>query len=145
MEHETNRRRFRVHACEAQQRELLERYDVVLTTDVDEIVAPDPDLGTLGDYIEGFSDEFVNCIGYEVLHLKDAEPPAVPGPADPRAAWPLVPKPRIRQAAARHGADRLGTGVPHPNGRPAQSRSSLRLIHLHRMDYAICLARHRRG
>ena len=36
-----------VSTIERHQHELLERYDVVLVTDVDEIVAPDPEWGTL--------------------------------------------------------------------------------------------------
>ena len=51
------------------------RYDVVLVTDVDEIVIPTPEWGTLGDYIDEFADWFVNCIGYEILHLADREAP----------------------------------------------------------------------
>ena len=43
------------------QHRLLERYDVVLVSDVDEIVAPDPALRDLGDYIDDFEEEFVNC------------------------------------------------------------------------------------
>ena len=51
------------------------RYDVVLVTDVDEIVAPVPEWGTLGDYLDRFDEDWVNCLGYELLHLKDREPP----------------------------------------------------------------------
>ena len=61
------------------QARLLDDYDVVLVTDVDEIVAPAPDFGTLGDYIDRFEESFVNCLGYELLHLADRE-----GPYDPR-------------------------------------------------------------
>ena len=38
-----------LNTTQALQHELIERYDVVLVTDVDEIVAPVPQLGTLGD------------------------------------------------------------------------------------------------
>ena len=63
-----------VRTLEAHQHELLERYDMVLTTDVDEIVVPNPEWGTLGQYLDRFDEEWVNCLGYEVLHLKDREP-----------------------------------------------------------------------
>jgi hypothetical protein len=45
-----------VTQMQSQQHRLLETHDVVLVTDVDEIVAPDPDWGTLGDYIDEFND-----------------------------------------------------------------------------------------
>ena len=63
---------------EEHQHELLDRYDVVLVTDVDEIVAPGPEWGTLGDYIDRFDEEFVNCLGYELIHLVDREAPFDP-------------------------------------------------------------------
>src|SRR4051794_9215604 len=58
-----------------QQHMLLEKYRIFLCTDVDEIVAPDPRIATLADYMDRFEADFVNCRGYEVIHLKDAEPP----------------------------------------------------------------------
>lgn len=143
LDHETNDDRFRVHACEVQQRELLERYDAVLTTDVDEIVAPDPDRGTLGDYIEGFTGDFVNCTGYEVLHMKDAEPPlSLDRPIfEQRGHWyrnPGYDKPLLATVPI--------DWVPGFHTRTDNLRKpdpALRLIHLHRMDFGICLARHR--
>src|SRR5450755_1384172 len=49
--HEGVDHRWMRNTIQAKQHELLERYDVVLINDVDEIVAPNPKLGTLGDYI----------------------------------------------------------------------------------------------
>ncbi len=63
-----------VRTIEELQRELLERYDVVVVTDVDEIIAPVPEHGTLGDYLDGFDEEWVNCLGYELIHMRDREP-----------------------------------------------------------------------
>jgi Glycosyl transferase family 2 len=60
------------------QHELVGRYDVVLCTDVDEIVAPDPRLGDLGTYIDRFDEDFITCQGYEILHRKDIESPFDP-------------------------------------------------------------------
>src|SRR6476619_6562901 len=59
VEHPSDDDYWRVEVVEHEQRELLDRYDVVLATDVDEIVAPDPRVGTLGDYIDEFDREFV--------------------------------------------------------------------------------------
>ena len=55
--------------------ELLDRYDVVLVADADEIISPLPSWGTLDQYIDRLDEEFVNPLGYEILHLPDREPP----------------------------------------------------------------------
>ena len=65
------------------QHELVGRYDVVLCTDVDEIVAPDPRLGDLGTYIDRFDEDFVTCQGYEVLHQKTTSRRSIP----PGTSW----------------------------------------------------------
>ena len=125
-----------------QQHRLIEQYDVVLCTDVDEIVAPDPRTGDLGEYLIRFRGDFVNCRGYEILHLKDSE-----GPLDftqplleQRLHWyfnPAYSKPLLaRVPMFWHGGlharvDGLTNDDP-----------SLYLIHLHRVDYDTCLARH---
>jgi hypothetical protein len=124
------------------QHELIDHYDVVLCTDVDEIVAPDPRYGDLGDYLNRFDQEFVTCQGYEVLHSRDDEPPldrAKPVLSQ-RSMWypnPLYCKPLLaRVPMLWHGGfhERVdGRKNPDPH---------LYLIHLHRMDYDICLARH---
>ena len=73
-----------VNAVEKLQHELLEgEYDVVLVTDVDEIVTPTPEWGTLGEYMDEFAEWFVTCIGYELLHMIDREEPYDAKQADP--------------------------------------------------------------
>ena len=57
------------------QEELLDRYDVVVVADADEIISPLPSWGTLDQYIDRLDEEFVNPLGYEILHLPDREPP----------------------------------------------------------------------
>lgn len=123
-------------------RDLIERYDVVLTTDVDEIVAPHPEMGTLGQYMDRFDEEFVNCIGYELLHMHETEPAFDPGRPvlEQRGHWfandgydkPVLTTTSMEWVPGFHGrAD--GRFNPDPD---------LRLIHLHRMDYEICRQRH---
>ena len=124
------------------QHDLLGRYDVVLVTDVDEILAPLPEWGTLGAYIDRLDEEFVNPLGYEVLHLPDREPPLdLSRPVlDQRGYWfandaydkpmlatvPMTWVPGLHASAdGRHNYD-----------------PDLRLIHLHRMDHSLCRARH---
>lgn len=125
------------------QHELIDRYDAVLYTDVDEIVAPDPRLGDLGTYIEHFDDDFVTCQGYELLHNKDQEPllDVAKRVLSQRSTWypnPLYTKPLLARVPM------LWYGGCHNrvDGR-TNNDPNLYLIHLHRMDYNICLARHR--
>lgn len=124
------------------ERELLGRYTSLLVADSDEIIAPDPAFGTLGDYVARFDEEFVNCLGYEIIHLPDE--PAI-DPSRPvleqRRFWfsndgydkpALVSTPIERVPGLHARADREMNLDP-----------DLRLIHLHRLDYASCFARHR--
>lgn len=132
-----------VRRIEALQHELLDAYDVVLVTDVDELVAPSPALGTLGDYLDRFDEPWVNCLGYEVLHVRDAEPPL------------RLDRPVLEQRGhwfANDGYDKAALATVPMTWRPGfHGRADfhynldpdLRLIHLHRMDYDICLERHR--
>ncbi|MFE9749860.1 RICIN domain-containing protein [Saccharothrix saharensis] len=127
--------------CQRFQHELLERYDVVLHTDVDEIVAPDPRSGDLGEYIDRFDDDFVTCTGYEVLHMKDTEPAYDPGRPvlDQRGTWfrnNSYSKPLLARVPMEwHG------GFHERKDRAARRDPSLRLIHLHRFDYDYGLTR----
>jgi Glycosyl transferase family 2 len=126
-----------------QQHALKRRYDVVLCTDADEIVAPDPAIGTLGDYIDRFEDDFVNCRGYELIHLKDREPPFDPSRSvlEQRSHWfhnPAYSKPLLaRVPMAWHG------GFHQRTDGQVNEDPQLYLIHLHRVDFATCLHRHR--
>ncbi|WP_030670313.1 RICIN domain-containing protein [Streptomyces rimosus] len=126
------------------QHDLVDRYDTVLCTDVDEIVAPDPGLGDLGAYIDRFSSDHVSCNGYEVLHLKDSEPAFDPvqNVLRQRSTWfpnPLYSKPLLARVPMmwRSGFHERFDGR-------ADHDPDLYLIHLHRMDYEICLRRHER-
>ena len=141
--HESVDHAWMVQMIEEHQHELLERYDVVLVTDVDEIVTPLPEWGTLGEYIDRFDEDWVNCVGYEIVHLADIEPPYRPDRPilDQRHYWfanGAYDKPVLATVpmAWRPGFHARTDG--RINWDP-----DLRLIHLHRMDYAICLDRHR--
>ena len=124
------------------QHTLIQTYEVVLCADVDEIVAPDPLTGTLGEYIGGFQEDFVTCQGYEVLHMADVEAPLEPDRAilAQRRYWfanaayskPLLARVPMNWVVGLHAR---ADGRSNPDDR-------LRLIHLHRVDYDLCLARH---
>ena len=140
--HDTVDHTWMVRTIEEHQHELLDRYDVVLVTDVDEIVAPRPEFGTLGDYIDRFEEEFVNCLGYELIHMVDREGPFDPARKvlDQRGYWfanDIYDKPALATEPMRWRPGSTG------HGRPMRPDPDLYMIHLHRMDYEICLARHR--
>jgi hypothetical protein len=130
-------------ALQAKQHTLLERYDVVLVTDVDEIVAPDPDAGDLGSYIAGFDGDFATTRGYEVIHMRDREPAfdRRRGVLEQRGWWfpnPVYSKPQLASVPMDwHGgmhSTRAGADLPDER---------LFLLHLHRMDFELCLERHK--
>jgi hypothetical protein len=127
---------------QSQQHRLLAQYDVVLCTDADEIVAPDPRTGTLGDYIDRFEGDFVTCRGYEVLHLRDSQAPLEVGRPilEQRVHWYFNPA-YSRPLLAR--VPMLWYGGLHScaDGQ-VRDDPTLHLIHLHRVDYHLRFARH---
>jgi hypothetical protein len=141
--HDTVDHTWMVRTMEQHQHELLERYDVVLVTDVDEIVAPRPEFGTLADYIDTFEEEFVNCLGYELIHMVDRE-----GAFDPsrkvleqRGYWfanDIYDKPALATEPLT-----WEPGFHRTSDLSMRPEPDLFMIHLHRMDYEICLERHR--
>jgi hypothetical protein len=125
------------------QHDLIDRYDVVVVTDVDEIIAPVPTRGTLGAYLDRFDEEWVNCLGYELLHRRDREPPL-------RLDRPILDQRRHWYFNGAYDKAALATVPmtwrPGFHGRADfqfNPDPDLRLIHLHRMDYDLCLERHR--
>jgi Glycosyl transferase family 2 len=125
------------------QHELIKRYDVVVVTDVDEIVSPVPEVGTLGDYLDYFDDEYVNCLGYEVLHMRDREPALdLERPILGQRRFWFSDMTYSKPAVAAVPMDwRVGFHVRADHHTLIDP--DLRLIHLHRMDYELCLERHR--
>ncbi|MEX3106032.1 glycosyltransferase family 2 protein [Streptomyces sp. ST1015] len=128
---------------QAYQHRLMERYDAVLYADVDEIVVPDPRAGTLADCLDRLRDPVVRCTGYEVVHQPGTEPPLDPDRPvlAQRTRWfrnPLYDKPALARIPLTYGpgwhACRETSAAPDPD---------LYLVHLHRVDYGRCLARHR--
>jgi len=132
-----------VDTIAAMQHELLERYDMVLVTDVDEIVAPDPDWGTLGDYLDQFDEPFVTTQGWDLVHMRDREPPLdwTRPILDQRRYWfrnwayykPILATEPCTWFPGFH-ARRDGGWNPDER---------LFLLHLHRMDFDYCMRRHR--
>ena len=133
-----------VQTVQEQQHELLDSYEAVLVADVDEIVAPNPEWGTLGDYLERFDERWVNCLGYEILHFKDEEPPLDrdrPVLEQRRFWYPndAYDKPALASEKQTWRLGLHGRADNHFNLDP-----DLRMIHLHRVDFDHCLERHQR-
>lgn len=135
---------WQTEVVQEQQETLLGQYDVVLFTDVDEIVIPHPDLGDLGTYMDTFNEDFVNCLGYEVIHLPDREPALQPDRRilGQRRYWfenstyskaALATEPSAWEPGFHRRTD--GHFKPDPD---------LFMVHLHRVDYDLCLERHRK-
>jgi hypothetical protein len=58
------------------QKKLLDHYEYVIFTDVDEIILPDINkYKGLDDYIQKLDKNYARCIGYELIHLPDKEAP----------------------------------------------------------------------
>jgi hypothetical protein len=140
--HDTVDHTWMVQTIEEHQHELIESYDVVVVTDVDEIVAPSPELGTLADYIDRLEEPYVNCLGYELIHLIDREGAFDPARRvlDQRGYWfanDIYDKPALATEPMSWvpGFHRSADLSMRPD-------PDLRLMHLHRMDYEICRARH---
>ena len=129
-----------VRTIEGHQHELLERYDVVMVTDVDELVAPLPEWGTL----DRVPRPLRRGVG-QLPRLRDRPPartsrrrydPARPI-LDQRGYWfanGAYDKPAIASVECRGDPGFTRARTAQINLDP-----DLRLVHLHRMDYDICL------
>ena len=104
-----------LRTIEGLQHELQERYDVVLVTDVDEIVAPVPEWGTLAATSTASTRSRSTASATRSCTCR-GEPRARPRAADPRPARALVLQRRLRQGRRRHRADdvaaRASTAAP---------------------------------
>jgi len=126
------------------QHELCRRYDVVVVCDVDEIVATDPSSSTpdLGTYLDRFDEEFVSCVGHEVLHRPQFEPPIdLTRPLLAQRGWwyrnPLYDKPLIASEPME-----WGPGLHRRLDGRNNYDPDLVLVHLHRLDVERCFERH---
>jgi hypothetical protein len=131
-----------VDTVQALQHELQARYDIVLVTDVDEIVVPDPARGDLGGYLDRFEERFIACHGFELAHRPDEE-----APYDP--AVPIMSQRHWWFANAAYNKPILATEpldwIPGFHGVTSGEFNfdpGLFLVHLHRLDYEECRKRH---
>ncbi len=124
---------------------LLGSYPAVLFSDVDEFVVTDPErYPDLGTYIENLRQPAACCTGYNVVHYSDEPPLDFSEPVlKQRRYWHhspgwyskrLLGRTPLSWSVGLHQEYNAPEALPDPD---------LRLIHLHRVDYDYCLARHR--
>jgi hypothetical protein len=122
---------------------LLQSYPSVLFAEADEIVVADPrhapDLGAL---VAANTAPYVRCVGLNVLHLDDQEPPL-------DFTRPILAQRATGYRAARYDKPLLARvplawdpGFHTAAGAEAAPDGRLVLVHLHRADYGTCLRRH---
>ncbi len=124
------------------QKRLLECYEYVLFTDIDEIIFPDlRKYGDLAIYINGLEKDYVRCKGYELIHLKDKEPPF-------DANKPILSQRRYWYRNKFFGKTllskkALGWNIGFHKFALEEIRedNSLFLVHLHKLDFDICRKR----
>ncbi|MBN8867470.1 MAG: glycosyltransferase family 2 protein [Solirubrobacterales bacterium] len=133
-----------VRTMEAKQHELFAAgYDMVMVTDVDELVVPDPSVGDLGTYMDTMIEEFVSCMGYEIIHLPDREPPLDPTRPilEQRGYW--AEQGAYNKSALATAPSRWEPGFHRREDGHFRPDPDLLMIHLHRVDYEACRERHR--
>jgi hypothetical protein len=124
---------------------LLNSYECVLFTEIDEIVAHPP--AGLAKYIERFAasnQPVARCVGYEILQMSDEQPlkHELAVLAQRRACFqsPLYDKPLLARVPLRWQLGFHQTELPDQQLLPDPV---LPLLHLHRVDFERCLARTR--
>lgn len=123
---------------------LLRSYDTVLFAEVDELVVADPHRYTgLDAYISQLDRPAARCSGFNVVHQPD-EPPL-------QFDAPLLAQRRYWHASLEY-SKRLLSRIPlrwsdgfhlEYSAPDDPQDPELLLVHLHRVDYHACLARHR--
>ena len=133
-----NNRVVRVHFAE-----LVRRYDVVIFSDADEFIIPDPDVyENLRDYVEQMTAEIVYCEGWEVAQDREIEQPLDFSRPVLAQRWgmkrhSLYDKPLIGSVAINwsEGCHRVVGSKTNPVD-PA-----LKLFHLKYVDYEVAYER----
>ena len=118
---------------------LLEFYEYVIFTDIDEILFVDTEkYKGLDDYINRLKRNKVRCVGYELIHVKDKEdifdiekPVLAQRKYWYRSIWydkTLISKTPLQWRIGNHKI----------YGRKAPRDKDLLLIHLHKLDFDMC-------
>ncbi len=123
---------------------LLCSYDTVLFAESDEFVLADPHRYTgLDDYIAKLARPAARCAGFNVVHQPDEPPLRFDAPLlAQRQYWhaSLLYSKRLLSRIPLHWSEGFHLEFCAPDDPPDPE---LLLVHLHRVDYDTCLARHR--
>jgi hypothetical protein len=133
-----NQRAIFIHRCQAV---LLRHYDVVVFSDADEFLVPDPDkFAGLPDFVAQRCERFVNAVGLDVYHVPDAEEKI-------DLARPILAQRKYVQFSSAYCKPLISKipllwdpGFHSCNYKPVIDRDLL-LFHLKRMDKGLALAR----
>lgn len=123
---------------------LLRSYDVVLFTEADEFVIADPSrYAGLDDYIAKLARPAARCAGFNVVHQPEEPPLRFDAPLlAQRRCWhaSLLYSKRLLSRIPLRWSEGFHLEYSAPDDPPDPE---LLLVHLHRVDYDTCLARHR--
>ncbi len=133
-----NHRAILIHRCQAV---LLRHYDVVVFSDADKFLVPDPArFAGLPDFIAQRCQRFVNAVGLDVLHVPDAEDPI-------DLARPILAQRSYARFSSAY-CKPLISRIPllwdpgfHACNYPAAIDGDLLLFHLKRMDKGLAVSR----
>jgi len=125
---------------------LLRSYDTVLFTDSDEFVLADPSrYSGLDDYIAKLARPAARCLGFNVVQQPDEPPLRFDAPLlAQRRCWhaSLLYSKRLLSRIPLRWSEGFHLEYSAPDDPPDPE---LLLVHLHRVDYDACLARHRKA
>ena len=124
-------------------RALLSFYDVVIITDCDELLVPDPrKFESLAAYVAKMTDEYVSCIGLNVVHIINKD--------DPIDLTKGILTQRRYARFGSSGCKILLSRVPinwlpglHSCSKPPRFDGNLFLFHTKWIDYNLAMARQR--
>ena len=123
---------------------LLRSYDAVLFAEADEFVLADPRQYTgLDDYIARLARPSARCAGFNVVHQPEEPSLRFDAPLlAQRRCWhaSLLYSKRLLSRIPLHWSEGFHLEYSAPDDPPDPG---LLLVHLHRVDYDTCLARHR--
>jgi len=119
---------------------LLEKYEYVMFTDSDEFLYHP---SGLGNYIDSLDQDYVTCKGYEIIHMKDAEPSFNSSKKilEQRSFWYRNPV-YFNKTLITNRVLSWNIGNHRMESHPKNIDHDLLLVHMHKYDYEIVRERH---